>query len=644
MKAICSIGWLRMILMCALTLLVSGCATLQQFAPYVELSEMSAEEYLVLKRGDILTQGEISVATREVIRVAGLDEGPCTKFSSVCIDALSASIGITAERRLSSLSELWVAHAQTLRDGDEMLSAWLEAARYAYAYLLYEERGPEERAFEDRQTQARDWYNHAVQKVVQALFDRYAELKPLAYGDVIHVAGWSITLEATRQYSEHAADSLKELIPAASLAFSGLRSVYRRDGLGAELVAVLPETETQTAPDATMQTKAQPWSEMPSPVMTVLLHFSGEDLESVLRTKHAKISAHDPYVDHAVSMHGHRVPLAANFTVGYGLWLARSGFANQSLRNLFGRDRGIRQPHVYLLQPYTPNKRVIVMLHGLASSPEAWVNLANEILGDEQLREEFQIWLVYYPTNLPIALNHVTIRDALQKTQDHFDPQRQAQASDGVVLVGHSMGGILSRLLVSTADEQFVRAVIPDDEVEDPESLAKLRQRFSSLLRFDPYPGVERAIFIATPHRGSPVATQRLGRWVAQMIRLPISVMQRFSDMLEDVNAEDENGSRRQWRIPNSIENLDAKEPFLRAAAELPIAPHVRYHSIVARQSEEGALLDSDDGLVPYDSAHLRDAESEKVIVSGHSVQQTAPAIIEIRRILHQDIAERTQN
>ena len=46
------------------------------------------------------------------------------------------------------------------------------------------------------------------------------------------------------------------------------------------------------------------------------------------------------------------------------------------------------------------------MLHGLASSPEAWVELASEILGDEALRQHYQIWQVYYPTNMPIALNH----------------------------------------------------------------------------------------------------------------------------------------------------------------------------------------------------------------------------------------------
>ena len=79
-----------------------------------------------------------------------------------------------------------------------------------------------------------------------------------------------------------------------------------------------------------------------------------------------------------ITLHGEQVPLAGNFTAAYGLWLAQSGFARQSLRTLFGMSEGIGEPHIYLMQPWDPNRRIIFMLHGLASSPEAWVNLAND--------------------------------------------------------------------------------------------------------------------------------------------------------------------------------------------------------------------------------------------------------------------------
>ncbi|NEL80606.1 MAG: alpha/beta fold hydrolase, partial [Xanthomonas perforans] len=107
------------------------------------------------------------------------------------------------------------------------------------------------------------------------------------------------------------------------------------------------------------------------------------------------------------------------------------------------------RPHLYLMQPYDPNRRVLLMLHGLASSPEAWVNVANEVMGDEALRQRYQIWQVYYPTNAPVAVNRAEIQALVERSLQHFDPSGTAIASHDMVLIGHSMGGVIGRLLVS---------------------------------------------------------------------------------------------------------------------------------------------------------------------------------------------------
>ena len=333
-------------------------------------------------------------------------------------------------------------------------------------------------------------------------------------------------------------------------------------------------------------------------------------------------------------LRGQRVPLAANFTAGYGLWLARSKFNRQSLRSLLGREGGIDRPHVYLMQPYDPNRRIIVMLHGLASSPEAWVELANEILGDEALRHHYQIWQVYYPTNMPIALNHAMIRRVLGDTLAHFDPSGQAPASSDLVLVGHSMGGVIARLMVSSTDQSLVQLVADDGRLT-PQQI----KRIDSMLHFEPVPNVSSAIFIAAPHRGTSIAGGRLGRWMAGFIRFPITMLEELAHTLAPNVAASSRESL--GSMPNSVDNLDENDPFVRTAAGFPISSQVRYHSIVAQADPQVALVDSDDGLVPYRSAHLPGAQSEKVITSGHSVQQDAAAILEIQRILRKDMALR---
>ena len=623
-------------------LLLGGCSILREFGPVVEVHTLPTREAIELKRGDILTRGKLSDATVQTIRVAALDEQACAKpISSECAEALATVTGVATDRRLAALSELWLAQAQAMKPGSAQQAAWLETIRYAYAYLFLGDHTPGERAFEDRQTQVRDWYNYAVEHAATGMFEVRQQM-PTQLPDQTswNIAGWELKLDMRGARLPGTTAVPAELLPASSLSFRGLRSLYRRDGFGAELVAVIPDESLSAAPTRGGRPAAKhdqqplPWSEMPAPSMTVLLHPDGDNLDSVLHARTARLTVHDPYVESAIMLRGQRVPLAANFTAGYGVWLARANFNRQSLRSLLGREGGIDRPHVYLMQPYDPNRRIIVMLHGLASSPEAWVELANEILGDEALRQHYQIWQVYYPTNMPVALNHAMIRRALGETLTHFDPSGQAPASSDLVLVGHSMGGVIARLMVSSTDQSLVQ-LAADHSRLTPQQI----RRIDPMLRFEPFPNVSSAIFIAAPHRGTSVAGGRLGRWMAGFIRFPITVLEELAHTLVPDAAASSHESL--GHIPNSVDNLDENDPFVRTAADFPISTQVRYHSIVAQANAEVALADSDDGLVPYRSAHLTGAQSEKIIISGHSVQQSAAAVLEIQRILREDIALR---
>lgn len=381
---------------------------------------------------------------------------------------------------------------------------------------------------------------------------------------------------------------------------------------------------------------------MPTTAITALLRFPGENLAQVLSTHEVVLSVHDPYRDARIELHGQRVPLAANFTVNYGLWLARSGFSRQSLRSLFGREQGIENPHLYLMQPYDPDRRIILMIHGLASSPEAWVNVANELMGDEEIRSRFQVWQFYYPTNMPVALNHYEIRQTLDEALWHFDPQGSAAASHDMVLIGHSMGGVISRLMVSSTQGNALWNQLLAGREFDDGRMQRLREQVGPLMHFEPLPQVERAIFIAAPHRGTEVAGGRLGHFIEGLVRLPLTVLKGFTDVLDDLaHSKGMKAGADKLRLPNSIDNLDRTDPFVQAAAGLPISPCVRYHSIIGHLDPEVPLTKSDDGLVPYWSAHLDGAASEKIVRSTHSAQGTAPAIIEMRRILHEDIRDR---
>lgn len=622
-----------------LTLLASGCAM-------VSVGSVSSEDYLSARRGDVLTTGNLSASARTALQVVGTDEARCNTGIAACRDLLIASIGLSDEQRLSTLAELWLHEALQSEEAQKLepandalkaatLSAYLESAKHAYAYLFFTGRTPDLRALEDRQAQVRDYYNFSTQQAVVGLFNRYRDQLEKSVSQektyLLDFSPWQVSGSTAGISLSHKGQLPNELVAASSLTFKGLRNQYRRDGLGAELVAVFASSVVKR------EDEDKPWSETPFPSVTVMLRFPGNSMEAVLATRQVELQGFDPHKNISVDVRGVRVPLAANFTAGYGLWLARSGFARESLLSLIGRSETLDKPRIYLMQPFDPNRRVIVMLHGLASSPEAWVNVANEVLGDENLRQNYQIWQVYYPTNLPLPFNNKEIREAVNATLTNFDPQGNRRASRDMVLIGHSMGGVLARLMVSNSGDQLWESVLERFSVSRQRE-ERLREKIEPYVIFDAMPQATRAIFIAAPHRGTPYAENRFARFVSGLIRLPATVLSRVTEIGQLLVNPDSASNEPLVGAFNSIKNLSDQDPFVQESAKLPISGMVKYHSIMGNDTPKLQLDESSDGVVPYASAKLEGAESELVVDSWHSVQETPEAIVEIRRILREHL------
>jgi pimeloyl-ACP methyl ester carboxylesterase len=303
------------------------------------------------------------------------------------------------------------------------------------------------------------------------------------------------------------------------------------------------------------------------------------------------------------------------------------------------RPQRAHETHIYLLEPYDPARRVVVMLHGLGSSPDVWQPLVAALESDAGLRTYYQLWHVFYPTNVPIPENLRTIRQALLATFAALDPTGTATASQHVTLIGHSMGGVIARLLVVDSgealwDEFFGRPI----GAEERERFAVL-EPYLSLARM---PQVDDAIFLAAPHRGAPMARDWRGRTAAFVVRLPVNTMRTLSSITNAVATDTPLRADALRRRRNSITTLSDRDDYLRATAALPVAPGVTYHSIIARRDLSGSLATATDGVVPYTSAHLDGAESELVVESRHGVYDKPEAIAEVRRILTENLnAER---
>lgn len=602
---------------------LSGCAA-------VSVMDATPREYVARRRGDILSTDNVSDDTRQALNVIAFTPEHCAKQLVHCLEALKQTTGLNEERRLAAQAELDLQRAITLSTAtsagslsSSALDAYLQSAQLAYAYLFLTPRTVGQRALETRQSQVSEFYNYAVQRSVSYLVASLPDSKS-AWRSV-NAAGWTIQRPKSDVHFGPEESEPARLLPAAGLSFKGLRNIYQRDGFGATFVA-----EAAT-PAADKNNPVVPWRDATYASLSAMLVFPGSKVDDALESREVQILGLDPYRSRAVRIGAAEVPIAANYTAPYGVWLARSRFERQSLRSLFGKMGGLKKPAVILMRPFDPNRLTVVMIHGLASSPDAWIDLGNELMGDEYLRDRYQVWEVYYPTSAPLAINLAQIRGALAATIAHVDPQGSALATHNMILIGHSMGGVLARLLVSSSSDQLWH-VIPVRANLDEADRERLHEELKPYVEFAPMPQVSRVIFLAAPHRGTPFARNHIARLARRIIGLPAAVLQENRNLAEALKEALPVGF---WEhLPNSIDNLSDTNAFITAAAQLRMAPTVRFHTIVGVHRLGGPLELSTDGVVPYWSSHLPGAESELAVGWWHNVQESPQAIVELRRIL----------
>ena len=290
---------------------------------------------------------------------------------------------------------------------------------------------------------------------------------------------------------------------------------------------------------------------------------------------------------------------------------------------------------IYLIHPYDPNKIPILFIHGLLSSPLSWQNLTNDLCSDPKILEHYQPWFFLYPTGQPVLESAAQLREQLERTQHLFDPSGSAIASHHVVVVAHSMGGLLAHTLVSDsgdalwnafANRPFNSLSLPADEKEQI-----LRYFF-----FRHEPCIDQVIFLAVPHRGSLLAGGIVGSVANRFIHHSQGPARTLKELATQypgvVNSYYAAASARGG--PTSLISL-APNPLLDTEADLPI--RVPFHSIIGYLGDDDGA-DSSDGVVDYRSAHLDGAESEKLVPAGHDLIAHPETVAEIKRILEENV------
>ncbi len=403
--------------------------------------------------------------------------------------------------------------------------------------------------------------------------------------------------------------ALYDYIPAANLDIGGSYMTVRtlKAGMGAPLVAVRREPRTD----------ARERFALPRAYygLTAVAHFTG---------RRCVMSWEDPLATEVVRMGSRTFPLAADFSAPLALLLSDAQPRKLEILNLLRPGEPAESARIVRLQPFDPDKTTVMVVHGLVDSPATWVPMLNELRGDPFVRKNFQFWFYEYPSGYPYPYSAAIMRRELDAALETF-PQRKP-----MIFIGHSMGGLISRLMITDSGDSIWQSLFHKSPEKTSLPPASKKMQKESLI-FAARPEVGGVVFIASPHRGSNIASGWVGRLGSKLIRAPQTLLKVGVDSLQFMVSNTD--ARAAKRAPTSVDTLDPTNPFVKAINEVPLKSGVPYYSIIGDRGK-GDTPNSSDGVVPYWSSHLDGAVSEKIVPSDHSAHQNPEAIAEVLRIL----------
>ena len=338
-----------------------------------------------------------------------------------------------------------------------------------------------------------------------------------------------------------------------------------------------------------------------------------------------------------------RVPIEFGLSSALAYTLEGSQAYKMELKGLLSGNFRIFQEtsrfkdNVFLMAPYRVGLIPLVLVHGTASSPARWAQLINEIQNDRELWGRYQFWLFTYNTGNPILYSGGILTEGLRNTVKEFDPEGKDPALKKMVVIGHSQGGLLTKLTAIESGTRFWENATstPFDEVDiSPETRDLLRRS----MFYTPLPFVKRVVFISTPQRGSYVSGGWIGRLTGKLISLPGTLLSPLTEVMKQIAGRSPLASLK--NIPKSTDNMAPESPFIKAISSMPVAPGVIAHSIIPVKNPDDPKEEWTDGVVEYTSAHIDGVASELIVHSGHSAQEEPQAIEEIRRILIENLKE----
>jgi len=500
----------------------------------------------------------------------------------------------------------------------------------AYLYLFCPELDVTRNPYDPQFRGACDLYNSSLEATLR-MVSKQGNLKP-GNSYRITTSKKSYDVQVVSKGSWHDAD-FEELKFCSDFQVNGLDSANVNYGVGVPMIAVRQSHDG-------MNPAEKFYPEGLSFPVTALLRVTSPKINVSRDANHRHpcvLELRDPLDSTDISLNSRLVPLQSDLSTPLAYFLDNPKFREQTNSTL-----GFLKPNkteklrgVYMLEPYDPKRIPVVMVHGLWSSPLTWMPMFNDLRSFQELRQNYQFWFYQYPTGQPFWVSATQMRSDLFELRQMLDPNTNHPVLDQMVLVGHSMGGLVSRMQTLESGDEFWK-ILSDEPYEKVKGEDTERQRLAAALFFHPNSAIKRVVTIGTPHRGSDYANDTT-RWIGRnIITLPSSI----TDIGNSLIRQNPNVFRNTELLTTttSIDSLSPDSPIFPTMLRARRASWTTYHNIIGVQQSShwfGRESQPSDGIVGIESAHMDDVESEIMVESKHQdIHRTARAILEVRRIL----------
>jgi len=557
---------------------------------------------------------------------------------------------------LSELAYVGAKRAEGAMKKAEALELYGDAVLYAHEYLFDKSYPSAHNEYDPEFRRACDLYNGALEGALRIVQSQDA-LRPGA-SRVIKTPNHTCELVVELKSKGWHAEDFDHVEFVSDYEVHGLTNHYHAFGLGVPLIAVRRHHENADPaeqfypPDLSFAVTAFLRLSHPRPqqgdaaAVAPAAAAPGPSTEPAQIVR-ATLELYDPLETAEIDADGTRVPLETDLSTPLAHFLSQPALDEDTVSTLglLHPDKAQQLAGLYMLEPYQPDKIPVVMVHGLWSSPVTWMEMFNDLRSDPAIRKNYQFWFYLYPSGQPFWFSAAQMREDLAHLRTALDPQRGSPALDQMVLVGHSMGGLVSKLQTIDSGNEFWRT-LSDKPFADLNADPEVRDGLAEAFFFDPNPSIRRVITIGTPHRGS-AASNNLTKYLgSKLISAPSKIMH-FRSQLVTRNP-DYFRPGAPLDVTNAIDSLSPKSPILPVLLEASAGPWVKYHNIIGQQPKKGVtngvtkwLSGDGDGVVTLDSAKLDNAMSQKVVTADHQhVHRNPESIYEVRRILREHIAE----